>query len=503
MVSSILTSIVTVVAVAAVMRVIVGFRDGRVQGRSPRSALIGAISVLIVPTSWSCVTDALGFGSLLVAEVGPVRDFGLMTTVGCLWALVALVLVMPGLALAGNVDPDPRRAWGEDRLDAVLIKLTHWVERRPAVIATITILVTAFLAAGAARIDVETDFTKNFRADSPTARSYDFVERRLGGAGMCDVVIPAPAVLDEAYLARLRRLTRRLRTQLGADRTDGERATLTGVLSIVDVIDVFPGRNLYLITRAKLSRFREQSPQLYRSLFAEDPDEPGRFYCRIMLRARERESATAKRELIAAIERIAAEEFPASSAPHGGEPEVTGYYALLTKMIDSVLRDQWYTFAVSAASIAVVLVIAFRSLGFAVAAMVPNLLPVFAVLGLLGWSGLKMNMGAAMIAAVSLGLSVNSSIHYIAIFDHARRRGKSLAAALDEAQQSIGRASVFATLALVIGFSALCLSEFVPTVYFGALVALALCGGLLGNLIILPLLLAGLNRPSRGRESLS
>ncbi|MEX0585468.1 MAG: MMPL family transporter, partial [Pirellulales bacterium] len=379
-----------------------------------------------------------------------------------------------------------RRAWGEDRLDVGLRKMTLLVADRPRMLATFALMMTAILAAGASRLEVETDFTKNFRATSRIARSYDFVETRLGGAGMWDVLVPAPAELDAAYLDRLRRLSHRLRTETAGK--PASSAGLTGVLGLADVLDAFPG-----FQWLKMRAIR-QLPQLYESLHSEDPAAPGHFYCRIMLRAHERETAQAKRELIAAVERIAAEEFPPNSAPHQEAPEVTGYYVLLVHIIDSVLRDQWFTFGVSAASIAAALVIAFRSLRLAVAAMVPNLLPVFAVLGLLGWSGLKMNMGAAMIAAVSLGLSVNSSIHYIAVFVRARRRQASIADALDQAQQSIGRASVFATIALVVGFSALCLSEFVPTVYFGALVALAMLGGLAGNLVVLPLLLSWLEQ---------
>jgi predicted RND superfamily exporter protein len=110
-------------------------------------------------------------------------------------------------------------------------------------------------------------------------------------------------------------------------------------------------------------------------------------------------------------------------------------------------------------------------------------------MGMMGWLGLKINMGAAMIAAVSLGLSVDSSLHYLLSYQTARKAGLSSVAALGEVQQTVGRALVFATLALIIGFSSLCFSEFVPTIYFGALVSLAMLGGLLGNLVLLPLLL--------------
>jgi predicted RND superfamily exporter protein len=111
-------------------------------------------------------------------------------------------------------------------------------------------------------------------------------------------------------------------------------------------------------------------------------------------------------------------------------------------------------------------------------------------MGLLGWLGLKINMGAAMIAAVSMGLSVDSSIHYIVSYRRARVAGKSVRESLEEVQSRVGRAMVLSTLALIVGFAVLCTSEFIPTVYFGALVSLAMLGGLAGNLVILPLLLS-------------
>ena len=126
----------------------------------------------------------------------------------------------------------------------------------------------------------------------------------------------------------------------------------------------------------------------------------------------------------------------------------------------------------------------------ALIALVPNVLPILAVLGAMGWLGVRVNMGAAMIAAVSMGLSVDSSIHYITSFRRARSGGLSVAKALEEVQQSVGRAVVYSTIALIVGFLALCTSQFVPTIYFGSLVSLAMLGGLFGNLVILPLLLS-------------
>ena len=102
---------------------------------------------------------------------------------------------------------------------------------------------------------------------------------------------------------------------------------------------------------------------------------------------------------------------------------------------------------------------------------------------------MKINIGAAMIAAVSMGLSIDSSIHYIISFQRARRE-KSFVDALIQVQRNVGRAMVLSTISLIVGFTVLATSQFVPTVYFGALVSLAMLGGLLGNLVVLPALLS-------------
>ena len=150
-------------------------------------------------------------------------------------------------------------------------------------------------------------------------------------------------------------------------------------------------------------------------------------------------------------------------------------------------------------AIAALVWIGFRSWRYALIAMIPNAVPIYILMGLMGWLGLKINMGAAMIAAVSMGMSVDSSIHYFSAFRRARREGKSVHAALVQCQQSVGLAMIFTTIALIVGFGVLVTSEFVPTIYFGALMSLATLGGMLGNLIVLPLLLAWTESDQRVR----
>jgi predicted RND superfamily exporter protein len=497
MVSTMLSAMVTVVAIATVVHVIVEYRRQRDAGLEPEEALRQAIALLFWPVVGAIATDIVGFGSLVFSRVGPVHDFGIMTAVGALMVLVSAALTVPFLALAGRFDADPRRAWGEGALELGLDGLVKRIIRRPGRILLVSAAVVTVSIAGMRWLEVETDFTRNFRRSSPIVASYDMIESRLGGAGVWDVLVPTSEPIDGTVLASLARLEHRLREEVTAVDSGGTRtAALTKVMSVADVLAAISPISLERLEQTKVGNWlaasairllEEQLPQLGRALIGRDPAD-GSTWLRVMLRARERQPAAAKRSIIEAVRGIVAEEFPATGGSPGGE--VTGFFVLLAQLVDRMLADQWFTFLLAAAGIFALLVLGFRSWLLAAVALVPNALPIFVVLGLMGWAGLRINMGTAMIAAVSMGLSVDSSIHYVAAFRRRLHDGQAFSAALETAHQTAGRAMVFSTLALVVGFLALTTSSFIPTVSFGALSCLTLVGGLFGNLVVLPVLLS-------------
>lgn len=485
LVSSMLWAIVTVIGIATVVHLVVAFRAHRAGGLSPRAALTLAGEQLGAPIFWACMTDAAGFASLMVSRVGPVHDFGLMMLVGSLLTLAGIALFVPGLSLMGRFDADPRRAWGERGLDVGLERLAAAIERHPRWLTTFVTIASIVCCLGMVNLEVETDFTRNFRRDSPIVHAYEFVESRLGGAGVWDVIAPVPDRGTKEFLDRVTRLEERLRMEVVVEATDGtSQPGLTKVLSAVDALDMVPlglGRMQAAVRlEPTLDRASEAVPMV-KALYGHDPQRGNRLYLRIMLRARERQPSRQKQSLVEQVRRISREELP--------ESEVTGFFVLLTQIIESTTRDQWLTFGVATAGIFLMVLLAFRSVSLALISLVPNALPILVVTGLMGWLGLRINMGAAMIASVSMGLAVDSSIHYITAYRRHLAAGLSTGEALHAVHQSVGRAMVFSTLALIVGFSALALSRFVPTIYFGVLVGLTMFGGLLGNLVVLPLLL--------------
>lgn len=491
LVSSMLTALVTVVGVATVTHLIVGFCEERSEGQPADKALTNAATLLAWPIMGAIATDMVGFGSLWWSSVGPVFDFGTMMVVGALLVIPAIILIVPALALAGHSSEPFAPQQASSSLRRGLSWIVTVVAARPG-----TVLIAALLAAvvamlGSLRLTVETDFTKNFREESELVRSYNLIESRLGGGGVWDVIVPAPAVLDQAYLDRVLLLEKRLREiQRPGDETgtgSNSEGALTKVISLADAIESAKAEPLlaFLSPEQRLLGMSQALPNFTAALRSKDAQ--GRTWLRIMLRSRERLPAEWKKQTVAEVEAAVAEAFPGTADEPAGE--VTGYHVLVIALVDSLLRDQWMMFLLSCLGIAVMMLAAFRSLTLALLCLVPNVLPVLLVTGLMGWLEIRINMGAAMIAAVSMGLSVDSSIHYITAFRRGLRQGRTVREALDDVQQTIGRAMFLSTIAILVGFGVLCLSDFIPTIYFGALASLTMLGGLAGNLVILPLLL--------------
>ncbi len=503
MVSSMLTAIVTVIGVATTMHLLLKYQDQRRRGSDRRTALREALTALVLPIAWACVTDAVGFIALMAADVGPVRDFGLMMAIGSLTVLVAILLLVPGLALIGKWDPDPHIPKIDFAVRLTLRKLLDVVLAHRKVGLTLLVVFTAVGLFGGWRMHVETDFTKNFYASSPLVQGYQVVERELGGAGVWDIMLPAPLSITSEYLDEVLELER----QLAALRVShaGSQYGLTKVLSIADAdraARVEPLLSKFSV-EVRLQGMRQMMPEFTQALLTWAPDDYQVRWLRVMLRSKEQTTASVKSELITAVtktvndftarqqwreffEHKSAESF--SKRPP--DAEVTGYHVMLSRLVASVLADQWKCFVLATLGIFLVMLLATRSLHFALAALVPNAFPIIIVLGAMGICGMHINMGAAMIAAVSMGLSVDSSIHYLLHYQRRLHDGDRPLKALRSAQENVGFAVVLATIALIAGFLALAISEFIPTVVFGALTSLTMLGGLAGNLVILPLLIA-------------
>ena len=477
MVSSMLTSLTTIIGVATVMHIAVEYREARLL-RPRLDAFREVFEKLAIPVFWTIVTTAIGFGSLLTSSITPVRSFGLMMLVATMLVLVACIAFLPAGVLIGKQETILHHGDSERRLTRWLEQLFDFVTSKRWTTIVVLTVISIFSAWGMRYVTIETDFSKNFRDNSPIVQSLNFFESKFGGVGTWEVNFAAPKELNEEFLDRVRKLVADLE---GMRKTPGDAvgAELTKIVSLPSTLDVIPRVSAPTL-ELRREILRDKQPEFELSLY--NPEQ-GRM--RVMLRARERQNAEVKLELIRRVQEVARQTFP--------EAEVTGLYVLLANLISSLLRDQLTSFGLSLVLIVFCMWIPFRRLSWAIIAMFPNVLPTLWLIGGMGWLGLPINIGTAMIASVSLGLTIDSSIHYLAGYQRAIGEGKPHLQALRESSTHIGRALVMSNVALVLGFSVLCLSNFLPLVYFGILVSFAMLSGLIGNLALLPSMMLGLD----------
>ena len=485
MVSTTLTALVTVVGVASVVQLTARYREER-ERADVLEALLRTMSAAGPAVFWASLTTAAGFGSLCISSIVPVRNFAIMLSLASLLVFVVTAALVPGVVVLGKRPSDPGAAPGERQLERLLEATMDWSLARPWQVAMVVVVLLVLTVAGIFRIRAETDFTRNFRRSSEVVTAYHFVEERLGGVGTLELEFAAPDGFTPELADRLRQLETRLR----------QTPHVTKVLGLVDVLDFFDvgvtgtlGR--WLGPRATLAPkfwlLRQQRPDLLPTFWNEKEKQ-----MRVMLRAREQASSAVKNELLATVERIGREVLDRPQAP--AQVRVTGVYPLLNHLVGGLMSDQLNTLLCATAAVFAIMCVALRSIRLAIVGLVPKLGPILMVLGAMGWLGVPIDMGTPMVASVSIGISVGFSIHYLYRFRQERLAGVPFAEALRATHRRVGGAMVFSNLALVVGFAALALSNFIPTVHFSILADVALIGGLAGNLLVLPLLLKLISR---------
>ncbi len=522
MVSSMLSSIVTVIGVATSLHWMLGYQSayerhratGMAASQIPERALAESMRQLWWPILWACVTDAIGFGALMMTRVGPVQDYGCMMALGSLVVLVGIFALVPALALMDlpldrwlrwlGLSKELGRVPGDRWLQGVLEHVLRGSVRGRRWVLAVTGGLLIWGIIGSLRLRVETDFIRNFQSNSPIVTSYQAVERELGGAGVWDILLAAPTPVTTDYMNVVLELEDRLRNI-----TVGENASdrLTYVLSIADMDRAVSRASILgkLPIENRLQGISQAMGSFTKTMVHDAPDQR---WFRILLRSREQSESDQKSKLIAAVRRevqatiddpnwqriFPTIELPGGSSPTRSQATVTGYYILLSQLVASVVLDQWFAFLIATIGIGIAIAFALRSPSLALVAILPNAVPSLIVMGWMGWMEYSVNLGAAMIAAVSMGLCVDSSLHYLHRYQRELREGRSEWQALRESQRDIGMSVALSTLGLVIGFGSLATSDFLPTVAFGTMAAFTMIGGLIGNLVLLPALIGSLSR---------
>jgi predicted RND superfamily exporter protein len=503
-VSSNFISLVLIVTLSLIVHMIVRYRE--LHAHDPeadqRSLLRGTIDSKFQPSFFTSLTTSISFGSLMFADIRPVIDFGLMMTCSVVLGFVLTFVLFPSL-LAPLASRTPQRL-ARDYLGRFNVGLARLVRRQQLFTVGLFALLFLLGVAGALRLTVENRFIDYFHEDTEIYQGMALIDQKLGGTTPLDVVLDAPKWFREEYQAE-REFQEELGLSSAPSPVDGywynadnlERITemqdylegldATGkILSIGTVWEVVKHLNEgEPLEPYELGILYKRLPQDLKAQFLDSYMTPDGMEVRFDIRVIDSLPGLERNELLERIRTELPQRFDI-------EPEqltLSGMLVLYNDVLQSLFRSQVVTLAIVFVAIMLMFGALYRSVRMALIGPIPTVIAASLVLGIMGWIGLPLDIMTMTIAAIVIGIGVDDTIHYVDRYQHEIEAGNDDAHAAETAHGEVGRAMVYTTVIITLGFSILTLSNFMPSVYFGLLTGLAMILALVSNLALLPVLL--------------
>ena len=394
---------------------------------------------------------------------------------------------MPTIALYGL----------DDGVTALTRLGRHAYASRAKILAGAAVLSLAGFV-GALAIRVDSDFLYYFDPKAEVRTDAETINREIVGSNPFYIVVegPSPGFLKRwEVLREIKDLQRFLSGLPG----------ITSSISLVDYMELLEsGLNRSgsgdlvidedgnIVTAPKPKSFLEEpknlepvlsmiatSPATFKGVVTEDFGETN-----ILVRTNLSGSRRIEQTLAHIRDWVGAH-FPAELRVH-----VTGNLVLISGTTSDIVAGQIKSLSLALGIIFVVLALMFLSARIGFFAILPNVVPIVLFFGMMGWLGILLNLGTSLIAAIALGIAVDSTIHYMARLNLELRGETDQVAALVRTVRTVGVPIVYTTVALFLGFLTFAFSSFVPIQNFGILTAFTMAAALGANLVLLPALLA-------------
>jgi uncharacterized protein len=505
-VSSNFVSLLLILNLALVIHLIVRFRElHELDPEHDQAALVRAtVLSKFTPCLYTALTTMVAFGSLLVSGIRPVIDFGWMMVIGLGIAFTLSFTIFPAALLLLNAG---RPVELRNITGAITGALAKAITARPGT----TLLVAAALAvagvSGTFQLSIENRFIDYFKKSTEIYQGMRLIDEQLGGTTPLDVLIDAPpseAEEDDEYLDEFE-LPDDFAEEAGIASTSYwlNSARLPEVRAVHEYLESLPGTGKVLSIATAMDMFGALEPRVlsedfYLSVFYRRLPEavkealfnpylsPDGDQVRFSIRVYESAPDLRRNEMLQEIHHHIAEEMG-----YGAEQvQLSGMMVLYNNMLQGLFRSQILTLGVVFIAIMLMFLVLFRSWRYSTLGILPNLLSAALVLGLMGWARIPLDLMTVTIAAITIGIGVDNTIHYVHRYREEIAVDGDPWAAIARCHGSIGRALYYTSITIVLGFSVLALSAFIPTILFGLLTGLAMTAALLANMTLLPVLLA-------------
>jgi predicted RND superfamily exporter protein len=478
--SSMLVPLIVVLAIADDVHIVQHYTEALRESGDRAHAFRTSVSALALPLFAASGTTALGMLSLATSDVHAVRAFGIGSAVGVMVDCVISLVFVPTLLTLIKVDvaPPPQERW----LLGPLERVSRFSCRRPGLVMTVAGLVAVAAMAGIARLRIDTNHINFFAPRHPLSISANLIDRSLSGVYTFQVFFEGPpeSMKNPALLARMKHLGEAL-------------GGLPNVRKVISIVDYVERVNRTLHDDDPRAAVVPESPELVaQELLLFSLSDGGREelahvvssdFSRAQMTVRLASmSSDVVFEQILEAQRMAERTFAGS----GVTATVTGSGRLFAQLDHYLVTSQLSSFATAFVTVFAVIFIVFRSFRFGMLAIVPNLFPVLAVLGLMGWLDISMNVATVMLASVALGVVDDDTIHFISRYRREAAAGGDTDGAILAATRHEARASATTMVINSCAYAVLVVSDYRPTAWFGGLLALTMAVAFLAEVFILP-----------------
>lgn len=494
LISSVLPALLMAVGSAYGIHILAEHKDQSASGDNSRSISVRTMEKVGLPVLLTGLTTIVGFLSLGVSGIPAIRALGFFSAFGIFSAMVVSLTLLPALLTIVGPGRTAQARQASERSRHLLKSLGQFDVRKRWTILAFSMVLIVLGSSGIGHLEVDFDVMSFFKADSFLHEIKRVFHEELAGTAPLFLVIEGDepdSVKDPRLLARIEDL------QAFLNRFDEIDATL----SVADYIKLMnravegddPASERIPTTKREVA---EELLLLAMSDVAEELEgyvDHDYSTANILLRT-DLASSAASREVIFKIDQYLKEHFPPPL-----KAKVTGTLILFNRTADSLAVAQVKSLAVAIGTIFVMMTFLFRSIRLGLLSMVPNLIPILLFFGIMGWTGVALNLNTSVIACVVLGIAVDDTIHLLSRYRKARKESDDPHRSILTGIEEVGRPLITTTVTLCLGFSVFTFSTFHPVVEFGALSAVTLAICLVADLIPFPALLAIVDR-SRGTK---
>ena len=507
-ISSNFIALLLILTISLTVHVLVRFNEVSQTKDSIDDAIYATLNQMLIPCLLATLTTAIAFLSLIMGDIKPVIEFGKMMSVGMIFAFIFTFTFLPS-AMKLVIKSADDSSLG--LINKIPNQLGIIANNQGKMISIIFLTAAISMIYGISKLEVENRFIDYFSPETEIYQGMLLLDQELGGTATLDILIDQPTteLIDGLEFDGDDLFEDDLFDDESSEASGywWNATSLSKLEEIHDYLNDIPemGKVLSVASGIKLARMINNNNDLndlelalLRSVLPEDIKETLLYSyinqddSKVRISARVLESAQTlnRNELLNKINFDLVNRFDLEQ----NQFKVTGLAVLYNNMLQSLFSSQIKSLGLVFAAIGLMLLIIFRSIKITLIALTPNLITAGSVLGLLGILSIPLDIMTITVAAISVGMAVDNTIHYLYRYKkEIENQNIDNDQRVLNAHNSVGRAVFYTAITIAAGFSIFALSSFTPTVLFGLFTAFALMVSFFASLTLLPFLLKFFN----------